>query len=73
MLLKKKILINHGFHKTKTWFKIRAKSLIVNGHKKFLLYSCRVSQSEEGKEKKILIYYDSERQMLNTNNTQGVS
>ena len=53
--------------------KIWAKSLIVNGHEKFLLYSCRVSQSEEGKEKKILIYYESERQMLNTNNTQGVS
>lgn len=25
------------------------------------------------RKKKILIYYDSERQMLNTNNTQGVS
>ena len=46
---------------------------LLNGHKKFILYSCRVSQSEEGKEKKILIYYESERQMLNTNNTKGVS
>lgn len=25
---------------------------LLNGHKKFILYSCRVSQSEEGKEKK---------------------